>query len=88
MNAHETPARVIAELTNQTRKFHNAASVLDCRRRLMLIDAFGGYACSQCSCRFPESRPPLARTLAESQRLERAQREREFAAHVCEDRGW
>ena len=57
-------------------------------RRLVLVSEYYGYECSECQCRFPESKPPPGQTPAESRRLEKEHREREFAAHVCEDRGW
>jgi hypothetical protein len=45
------------------------------------------YACSGCRCRFPETRPPQGRTPAEAQRLEKIHVEREFAQHICWNRG-
>jgi predicted adenine nucleotide alpha hydrolase (AANH) superfamily ATPase len=56
-------------------------------RKLELIDAFHGYACSWCGCRFPESalstHTPKNLTVAQKRRRLAAEREKQFAAHVC-----
>ena len=56
-------------------------------RKLELIDAFHGFACSWCGCRFPETERSLGLPgnlkLAERHRLLAAVREKQFAAHVC-----
>jgi hypothetical protein len=46
------------------------------------------YQCSRCHSVFPESKPPMGRTVAETRRLEREHTAREFALHVCAERGW
>jgi len=46
------------------------------------------YECSRCHSVFPESKPPTGRTAAETRRLEREHTAREFALHVCTERGW
>jgi hypothetical protein len=63
-------------------------AVASAARKLVLMDHFHGYACTQCLCRFPESRPPAGRTPTETRRLAKEQALREFAAHICEARGW
>jgi hypothetical protein len=78
LKSHEVPTRAIAELTTEMNKPRIAASV----RKLQ------GYACNRCGCQFPESRPPKGRTAVESRRLEKAHAAREFALHVCSERGW
>ena len=75
--AHEVPTKAIAALTAEMNKPRIAASV-----------ALTGYACSRCGCQFPETRPPKGRTAVESRRLEKAHTAREFALHVCSERGW
>jgi hypothetical protein len=77
LKAHEAPTKAIAELTMEMNKPRIAASV-----------ALTGYACSRCGCQFPESQPPKGRTAVESRRLEKAHTAREFALHVCAERGW
>jgi FixJ family two-component response regulator len=47
MNAHETPARVFAELTNQTRKFHNATSVSGLPNKLIAAELGISEACTK-----------------------------------------
>jgi hypothetical protein len=78
LKSHEVPTKAIAELTSEMNKPRIAASV----RKL------NGYACNRCGCQFPESRPPKGRTAVESRRLEKAHAAREFALHVCSERGW
>jgi DNA-directed RNA polymerase subunit RPC12/RpoP len=73
----EVPTKAIAELTVEMNKPRIAASV-----------ALTGYKCSRCGCQFPESKPPKGRTAVESQRLAKAHTAREFALHVCAERGW
>ena len=46
------------------------------------------YQCSRCHSVFPESKPPMGRTVAETRRLEREHTAREFALHVCAERDW
>ena len=50
--------------------------------------AFTGYECSRCGCRFPETRAPRGRTSAATWLLEKIHVRREFARHVCSERGW
>jgi hypothetical protein len=50
--------------------------------------ALVGYVCTGCGRRFPESRAPKGRTPAETRLLEKIHVQREFARHVCENRGW
>ena len=78
LKSHEVPTKAIEELTTEMDKPRFAASAL----------ALTGYACSRCGCQFPESRPPKGRTAVESRRLEKAHTAREFALHVCSERGW
>ncbi len=68
----------IAEMKQELAKPRATAS------SFMLI----GYECSGCGCRFPETRPRKGRTPAESRRLEKLRVTREFAEHVCANRGW
>jgi len=77
LKAHEVPAKAIAELTVEMNKPRIAASV-----------ALTGYACSRCGSQFPESQPLKGRTAVESRRLAKAHTAREFALHVCAERGW
>lgn len=76
--ARESSAKVIAQLTAEMARPRAAASVL----------ALIGYKCSRCGCQFPETRPRQGRTAAESKRVEEAHAAREFALHVCSERGW
>ena len=78
MNAHEPPARAFAELSTEMGTPRFAASAV----------ALNGYECSGCGCRFPETRAPEGRTPAETRRLEKIHIQREFARHVCAERGW
>ena len=78
LKSHEVPTKAIAELTTEMGKSRFAASAL----------ALKGYVCSRCGCQFPESQPPKGRTAVESRRLEKAHTAREFALHVCSERGW
>src|ERR1700675_540704 len=78
LKSHEVPTKAIAELTTEMNKPRIAASVRGLK----------GYACSRCGCQFPETRPPKGRTPVESRRLEKAHTAREFALHVCAERGW
>src|SRR6202043_2268785 len=55
-------------------------------RKLLLIDSFHGYGCNWCGCRFPETRAVDARTASETLRLRKAQREKQFANHICSER--
>src|ERR1700686_5456889 len=75
---HELPTKEITEMTGEMGRPRFAASAL----------ALTGYACSRCGCQFPESQPPKGRTAVESRRLEKAHAAREFALHVCSERGW
>jgi hypothetical protein len=75
---HEPSAKVIKELTSEMAWPRAAASVL----------ALIGYKCSRCGSQFPETRPRKGRTVAESKRIEQAHAAREFALHVCSERGW
>jgi hypothetical protein len=77
LKAHEVPKKEIAALNAEFNKPRIAASV-----------ALTGYACSRCGCQFPESQPPKGRTAVESRRLAKAHTAREFALHVCAERGW
>jgi hypothetical protein len=85
MTQTRKPARAIDEVRAELGRPRRAASA---QRRLMLIDNLRGYECSVCECRFPETRPPPGQTPVESRRLEKEHREREFAGHVCSERGW
>ena len=78
LKSHEVPTKAIAELTTEMNKPRIAASVRGLKR----------YACNRCGCQFPETRPPKGRTAVESRRLEKAHAAREFALHVCSERGW
>jgi hypothetical protein len=78
LKSHEVPTKAIAELTTEMNKPRIPASVRGLK----------GYACNRCGCQFPESRPPKGRTAVESRRLEKAHAAREFALHVCSERGW
>jgi len=71
----EVPTKEIAQLTFEMNKPRIAASV-----------ALAGYKCSRCGCHFPES--PKGRTAVESRGLAKAHTAREFALHVCAERGW
>jgi hypothetical protein len=77
LKAYEIPTKKIAALTAEMNKPRVAASVV-----------LKGCACSRCGCQFPESQPPKGRTAVESRRLEKAHAAREFALHVCAERGW
>jgi hypothetical protein len=77
LKLHEVSTKAIAELTVEMNKPRIAASV-----------TLTGYKCSRCGCQFPESQPPKGRTAVESRRLEKAHTAREFALHVCSERGW
>jgi hypothetical protein len=77
LKAHEVPTKEMAELTAEMSKPRIATSVV-----------LTGYACSRCGCQFPETRPPKGSTAVESRRLEKAHTAREFALHVCAERGW
>jgi hypothetical protein len=61
--------------------------ILSRQRKLELIDPFQGYACDQCGCRFPESASRLTgnATLVERRRESAKHRDREFAAHICQN---
>lgn len=74
--AHDRPTKAIAALTAELNKPRIAASALM------------GYECSRCHCQFPETRPPIGDTSAESQRLAKAHAARQIALHVCTERGW
>jgi hypothetical protein len=78
LKTHEIPTKEIAEVTAEMGKPRFAASAR----------ALKGYACSKCGCQFPETRPPKGRTAVESRWLEKAHAAREFALHVCAERGW
>jgi hypothetical protein len=78
LKSHEVATKAIAELTSEMNNARIATSV----RKLK------GYAGNRCGCQFPESRPPKGRTAGESHRLEKARAAREFALHVCSERGW
>src|ERR1700682_5879829 len=78
LKPHEVPTKAIAELTIEMGKPRFAASAF----------ALTGYACNRCGCQFPESQPPKGRTAVESRRLAKAHAAREFALHVCAERGW
>jgi hypothetical protein len=52
-------------------------------RKLHFVDAFHGYACSRCGCRFPESRARQGSSPAETRRLYKALRKKQFAKHIC-----
>jgi hypothetical protein len=75
---HQPSARTIAEVTAEMNRPRAAASVL----------ALIGYECSRCGGHFPETRPRKGLTVAESRRIEEAHAAREFALHVCAERGW
>ena len=78
LKSHEMPTKAIAELTIEMGKPRFAASAL----------ALTGYVCSRCGCRLRESQPPKGRTAVDSRRLAKAHTAREFALHVCAERGW
>jgi hypothetical protein len=78
LKVHEPSAGAIAAVTMVMSKPRIAASVL----------ALNAYQCSGCGCRFPETRAPKGRTPEETQRLEKIHVQREFARHICEQRGW
>ena len=80
---------VLASLNVEMGQPHITASALAAmekgRRKLVFIDAFHGYACSKCRCRFPESKPQFGKSfsVAHRRRVYSMHRQREFAAHHC-----
>jgi hypothetical protein len=74
---HGLPAKEIAAPTAEMGKPRFAVSAL----------ALKGYECAECGCSFPETRAPKGPT-PEKTRLEKIHIQREFARHVCAERGW
>jgi hypothetical protein len=80
---------ILAALNIEMRQPHITASALAAMhhgpRKLEYIDAFHGHTCSKCSCRFPESKPdvPKSVSVAQRRRLYAMHRQREFAVHRC-----
>src|ERR1700682_4688930 len=80
---------ILAALNIEMGQPHITASVLaamhNASRKLEYIDSFHGHACSKCSCRFPESKADVPKTVSVAQRRRRyaIHRQREFAAHRC-----
>jgi hypothetical protein len=54
-------------------------------RKLAWIDQplFRGFGCSECGWRFKTSGPPTAKSFDEMMKNFEAQRDKEFASHVC-----
>jgi hypothetical protein len=54
-------------------------------RRLVWIEdqTLQGFGCSECNWMFNPSGPPVGESLDEMKRKYEAQRDKEFAAHVC-----
>ena len=52
----------------------------------MKTDSYQGYGCSACLWAFKPAGPPVGNTLEEIKRLYEAQRDKEFAVHVCIER--
>jgi predicted adenine nucleotide alpha hydrolase (AANH) superfamily ATPase len=91
----KTLNKALGKLATEMARPNRTASVLRSKlskpggshRKLELIDGFHGYACSWCGCGFPESamaadtRKNL--TVAQKRRHLAAEREKQFAAHVC-----
>jgi hypothetical protein len=91
----KTLKEALGKLTAEMARPNRTASVLRSQlskpggnhRKLELIDAFHGFACSWCGCRFPESSMPIdtlknSKAAPKSQHLSAA-REKQFAAHLC-----
>jgi hypothetical protein len=80
---------ILASLSIEMRQPHITASAFAAMhkgaRKLECIDSFHGYACSECKCRFPESKPlaPKSLSVVQRRRLYVVHREREFAGHRC-----
>jgi hypothetical protein len=56
-------------------------------RKLVWIEQphFGGFGCSECGWRFKPFNDPTGKSFDEMARNFEAQRDREFASHVCAD---
>jgi hypothetical protein len=95
VKVNKTSKKALGELIAEMAKSNRTASVLRSKlskpggrhRKLELIDAFHGFACSWCGCRFPESERsvdlPRNLTVVQKPRRLAAEREKQFAAHVC-----
>lgn len=91
----KTSTRALRKLAAEMAQPNRTASVLRSQlskpggshRKLELIDAFHGFACSWCGCRFPESATPFKTpnnlTVAQKGQHLSAEREKQFAAHLC-----
>ena len=55
-------------------------------RRIQWVNSqnFLGFGCSECDWKFNPSGSPMGESLDEMKRKYEAQRDKEFAAHVCE----
>jgi len=73
-------AKIVA-LTAEMSKPHITASALKAMRKLVLINAFYGYECSHCKCRFPETALPKGASM--TGRIAKRQCQREFGEHIC-----
>jgi hypothetical protein len=80
---------ILASLNIEMRQPHITASALAAMhkgsRKLEYIDAFHGYACSKCKCRFPQSKADVPKGSSVVQRHRRylMHEHREFSAHRC-----